>query len=90
MIDFNTLTQHEISHILFGDDSEYQAQYVEAAYREFLTGLARNGYAQDGSGITDYSNSMLTVQEIARLNGYTDEQIKEMQASKELYIWDKS
>jgi len=77
VIDFNTLTQHEISHILFGDDSEYQAQYVEAAYREFLTGLARNGYAQDGSGITDYSNSMLTVQEIARLNGYTDEQMQE-------------
>ena len=77
VIDFNTLTQHEISHIIFGKDSEYQAQYVEAAYREFLTGLARNGYAQDGSGITDYSNSMLTVQEIARLNGYTDEQMQE-------------
>ena len=77
VIDFNTLTQHEISHILFGDDSEYQAQYVEAAYREFLTGLARNGYAQDGSGITDYSNSMLTVHEIARLNGYTDEEMQE-------------
>ena len=77
VIDFNTLTQHEISHILFGDDSEYQAQYVEAAYREFLTGLARNGYAQDGSGITDYSNSMLTVHEIAGLNGYTDEEMQE-------------
>jgi len=76
VIDFNTLTQHEISHIIFGKDSEYQAQYVEAAYREFLTGLARNGYAQDGSGITDYSNSMLTVQEIARLNGYTDEEMQ--------------
>lgn len=50
---------------------------MEAAYREFLTGLAKNGYAQNGSGITDYSNSMLTVQEIARLNGYTDEQMQE-------------
>lgn len=76
MIDFNTLTQHEISHILFGKDSEYQAQYVEAAYREFLTGLAKNGYAQNGSGITDYDASMLTVQEIARLNGYTDEEMQ--------------
>lgn len=76
VIDFNTLTQHEISHILFGKDSEYQAQYVEAVYREFLTGLARNGYAQNGSGITDYSNSMLIVQEIARLNGYTDEEMQ--------------
>ena len=77
VIDFNTLTQHEISHIIFEKDSEYQAQYVEAAYREFLTGLAKNGYAQNGSGITDYSNSMLTVQEIARLNRYTDEQMQE-------------
>jgi putative uncharacterized protein (fragment) len=76
VIDFNTLTQHEISHILFGKDSEYQAQYVEAAYREFLTGLAKNGYAQNGSGITDYDASMLTVQEIARLNGYTDEEMQ--------------
>lgn len=49
---------------------------MEAAYREFLTGLAKNGYAQNGSGITDYDASMLTVQEIARLNGYTDEEMQ--------------
>ncbi len=76
LIDFNTLTQHEISHIVFGEDSEYEAQYVEAAYREFLTQVAQNGYIRNGEGITDYENTMLTLQEIARLNGYTDEEMQ--------------
>ena len=76
LIDFNTLTQHEISHIVFGEDSEYEAQYVEAAYGEFLEGIRDSGYLEDGEGLIDYKMSMLADEDWARLNGYTEEDMQ--------------
>ena len=76
LIDFNTLTQHEISHIVFGEDSEYEAQYVEAAYGEFLEGIRDSGYLEDGEGLIDYKMSMLVDEDWARLNGYTEEDMQ--------------
>ena len=76
VIDFNMLTQHEISHIVFGEDSEFQAQYVEKAYGEFLQGIRENGYLEDNQGIIDYKMSMLVDEDWMRLNGYS---FKDMQ-----------
>ena len=70
VIDFNTLTQHEISHILFGEDSEYQAQYVEKAYGEFLKDVQNSGYGQDSQGIIDYKMSMLNDEDKKTFNSY--------------------
>ena len=70
LIDFNKATQHEISHIVFGEDSEYQAQYLTAAYGEFLREVKENGYLKDGEGIIDYKFSMLSDEDRLRLNGY--------------------
>ena len=75
-IDFNTLTQHEISHIVFGDDSEYEAQYVEKAYGQFLQQIKDNGYLTDSQGIIDYRMSMLVDEDWARLNGYSLEDMQ--------------
>ncbi len=76
LIDFNKTTQHEIGHIVFGEDSEFQAQYLEAAYGNFLQEISDNGYLNDNEGIRNYQDSLLTFQEIARLNGYTEEEIQ--------------
>ena len=76
LIDFNTLTQHEISHILFGEDSEYEAQYVEAAYGQFLQEVKDNGYLTDSQGIIDYKMSMLVDEDWIRLNGYSVEDMQ--------------
>jgi putative uncharacterized protein (fragment) len=70
VIDFNTLTQHEISHILFGEDSEYQAQYIEKAYGEFLKDVQNSGYGQDSQGIIDYKMSMLNDEDKKTFNSY--------------------
>ncbi|BBM36903.1 hypothetical protein [Pseudoleptotrichia goodfellowii] len=76
VIDFNKTTQHEISHLIFGEDSEYQAQYLTRAYGEFLEGIRDNGYLKDGQGIIDYKFSMLTDEDRLRLDGYTDEEMQ--------------
>ena len=70
LIDFNKVTQHEISHIVFGEDSEFQAQYLTKAYGEFLEDIEKNGYLQDGEGIIDYKFSMLSDEDTALLNSY--------------------
>ena len=70
LIDFNKVTQHEISHIVFGEDSEFQAQYLTKAYGEFLEDIEKNGYLQDGEGIIDYKLSMLSDEDTALLNSY--------------------
>ena len=76
VIDFNRTTQHEIGHIVFGEDSEYEAQYVEAAYGEFLQGVKDNGYLEDSQGIIDYKMSMLADEDWIRLNGYSVEDMQ--------------
>jgi len=70
LIDFNKVTQHEISHIVFGEDSEFQAQYLTKAYGEFLEDIEKNGYLQDGEGIIDCKFSMLSDEDTALLNSY--------------------
>ena len=81
VIDFNKTTQHEISHLIFGEDSEYQAQYLTRAYGEFLEGIRDNGYLKDGQGIIDYKFSMLTDEDRLRLDGYA---YKDMQFIQEM------
>ena len=61
---------------MFGEDSEYEAQYVEAAYGEFLEGIRDSGYLEDGEGLIDYKMSMLVDEDWARLNGYTEEDMQ--------------
>ena len=61
---------------MFGEDSEYEAQYVEAAYGEFLEGIRDSGYLEDGEGLIDYKMSMLADEDWARLNGYTEEDMQ--------------
>nr|WP_232053236.1 hemagglutinin repeat-containing protein [Leptotrichia trevisanii] len=76
VIDFNKVTQHEISHIIFGKDSEFQAQYLESAYGSFLEGISENGYLHDNAGITDYDTSSLSMFDRMLLNSYILDQIQ--------------
>ncbi len=76
VIDFNKTTQHEIGHIVFGEDSEYEAQYLEMAYGKFLQEIADNGYLSDSEGIIDYSYSTLTKEDLAKLNSYVVEEME--------------
>ncbi len=76
VIDFNKTTQHEIGHIVFGEDSEYEAQYLEMAYGSFLQGISDNGYLKDNSGMVDYDQSSLTMLDRMLLNSYLLDQLQ--------------
>ena len=68
-IDLNKLIQHELTHQILGDDTEYQARYVEGVYGDFLKGIKDSGYLTDGE-IVDLMKSSMTDGDKARLNGY--------------------
>ena len=68
-IDLNKLIQHELTHQILGDDTEYQARYVEGVYGDFLKGIKDSGYLTDGE-IVDLMKSSMTDGDKDRLNGY--------------------
>jgi len=68
-IDLNKLIQHELTHQILGEDSEYQARYVEGVYGNFLQGIKDSGYLTDGE-IVDLMKSSMTDGDRAKLNGY--------------------
>ena len=72
-IDFNTLSGHELAHLKFGEDSEYEARYVELGYEEYLKGVKETGYLSDSEGISDWQHSILTDEDRQTLIGYSDD-----------------
>ena len=78
-INFNKVVSHEITHQILGEDSEYEARYVESGMEEFLSEIKENGYLKDGK-IIDLLYSRLTDEDRARLNRYVleDMQFKDM------------
>ena len=68
-IDLNKLIQHELTHQILGDNTEYQAQYVEGVYVNFLQSIKESGYLTDGE-IVDLMKSSMTDGDRSRLNGY--------------------
>ena len=70
-INFNTLTGHELAHLKFGVNSEYEARYVESGYEEYLTGVEKTGYLRDSDGITDWQYSILTDEDRTNLQNYS-------------------
>ena len=78
-INFNKVVSHEITHQILGEDSEYEARYVESGMEEFLSEIKGNGYLKDGK-IIDLLYSRLTDEDRARLNRYIleDMQFKDM------------
>ena len=73
------MVSHEITHQILGEDSEYEARYVESGMEEFLSEIKGNGYLKDGK-IIDLLYSRLTDEDRARLNRYIleDMQFKDM------------
>ena len=78
-INFNKVVSHEITHQILGEDSEYEARYVESGMEEFLSEIKGNGYLKDGK-IIDLLYSRLTDEDRARLNRYVleDMQFKDL------------
>ena len=78
-INFNKVVSHEITHQILGEDSEYEARYVESGMEEFLSEIKENGYLKDGK-IIDLLYSRLTDEDRARLNRYIleDMQFKDL------------
>ncbi len=74
-IDLNKLIQHELTHQILGDDTEYQARYVEGVYGNFLENIKLNGYLED-TQIVDLLQHRLSETDKNRLNGYS---LNEMQ-----------
>ena len=74
-IDLNKLIQHELTHQILGEDSEYQARYVEGVYGNFLENIKLNGYLED-TQIVDLLQHRLSETDKNRLNGYS---LNEMQ-----------
>ena len=79
-INFNKVVSHEITHQILGEDSEYEARYVESGMEEFLSEIKGNGYLKDGK-IIDLLYSRLTDEDRARLNRYV---LEDMQFSEEV------
>ena len=79
-INFNKVVSHEITHQILGEDSEYEAKYVESGMEEFLSEIKGNGYLKDGK-IIDLLYSRLTDEDRARLNRYI---LEDMQFSEEV------
>ena len=74
-IDLNKLIQHELTHQILGDATEYQARYVEGIYGNFLENIKLNGYLED-TQIVDLLQHRLSETDKNRLNGYS---LNEMQ-----------